>query len=254
MDDLLKALDVTVGATSCLLGGGAAVEPTAFRRDAMRHLQACGGERAALKVVQGFKTAVGSDDNKLRAVLAPLSTTQQQAQAHCNSNMGETLTKLLLRVDLLQPELIAFLLEKLCEYGINDSASDSSDSFPRLLLNQLRWLNHVVKPAELASRLMEIIPISPLGLQKEIILAIPEIVGDAEHKIVVCSFVETLSTTVELFVPIMDTLSNLNLDEKLLMQVREVVLDRLPSVDLADLPVVIRFLLQSATTATVSQV
>ena len=49
----------------------------------------------------------------------------------------------------------------------------------------------------------------------------------------------------ELAVPILDALSNLNLRPDLLTEVRGSVMQTLASVDLEDLPVIVKFLLQT---------
>ena len=54
---------------------------------------------------------------------------------------------------------------------------------PRLILHQLRWLNHLVEPGKVVAKLVELIGVAPLEVQREIILALPEIVGDVEHKV-----------------------------------------------------------------------
>ena len=75
---------------------------------------------------------------------------------------------------------------------------------PQLILSQLKWLDHVVKgevwrifwlvshPAlkfvlflnsrqELCGNLLEVVSVAPLGIQREIITALPEVLDDAQH-------------------------------------------------------------------------
>jgi Fanconi anemia group D2 protein len=58
-----------------------------------------------------------------------------------------------------------------------------SQDIPRLIISQLRWLDYIVNPKALAQKLMEILPVTHLSLQKEIIMAIPEIIADAEQEV-----------------------------------------------------------------------
>ena len=50
-----------------------------------------------------------------------------------------------------------------------------------------------------------------------------------------------------LIVPILDALSNFIIQEDYMNKIRETVFDRLESADLEDLPLVVKFLLQTAT-------
>lgn len=71
---------------------------------------------------------------------------------------------------------------------------------PRLILNQLRWLDHLVDGKvvifrlkfhgscehlvcfqELCSNLLQIVQVAPLEIQREIITALPEILDDPQH-------------------------------------------------------------------------
>ena len=76
---------------------------------------------------------------------------------------------------------------------------------PQLILNQLRWLDHIVKgkvchgstvtlfrstydivsfcsqSQDLCSQLLEVVSVAPLGVQREIITSLPEILEDAQH-------------------------------------------------------------------------
>ena len=79
---------------------------------------------------------------------------------------------------------------------------------PQLILNQLRWLDHIVKgkvchgstvtlfrstydivrsysfcsqSQDLCSQLLEVVSVAPLVVQREIITSLPEILEDAQH-------------------------------------------------------------------------
>jgi len=51
-------------------------------------------------------------------------------------------------------------------------------------MNQLRWMDNIVDPDELNESLFEMISITPIHIQKEIIEAIPDIVIDSQHNVV----------------------------------------------------------------------
>ena len=57
------------------------------------------------------------------------------------------------------------------------------DSISKLLLSQLRWLDEIVEPEQLAQKLLEVFSVCPSHLQREIIGALPEIIDDSQHEV-----------------------------------------------------------------------
>jgi Fanconi anemia group D2 protein len=136
--------------------------------------------------------------------------------------------------------------------GLDDKVRENT---PRLILNQFRWLEHVVNPGELAKGLLELVDIVfDQAIKREIISAIPEIVDDAQHQAVVDSLNEKLAQDPQLTAPIIECFSNLSLKPNLLDTVRTNVLEQLERADNDVLPVVVQFLLQTATQDTVARV
>jgi Fanconi anemia group D2 protein len=70
---------------------------------------------------------------------------------------------------------------------------------------------------------------SPVDVQREIITALPQSIDDRATQTVTEALQEMLSTKPELTVPVLDALSNLDLDEAVLDEVRDQVLDGLDS-------------------------
>ena len=137
----------------------------------------------------------------------------------------DTLARLLLSVTAIQTNVANILLEKLPEYCM-DTGSYSLNAFPslvesmpRLILSQFRWLDYLVDGENVAQKMMEILSICPMELQKEIITLIPEIVSDSSHELVVRTLEQTLQGKAQLIAPVLDALSNLNLDDGHLDQV-----------------------------------
>ncbi|ORX54484.1 hypothetical protein DM01DRAFT_1362850 [Hesseltinella vesiculosa] len=114
--------------------------------------------------------------------------------------------------------------EKLPEFFDELEQDQSSSCTARLILHQLRWLDYIVKPQQLANTLIE--PI-------------------------VAFLKDWMQQHPNLTVPILDTLSNLTVHADSLDDVRQMVLDGLSSADVDDLAVMIKFLLQTVTTHTV---
>uniref|UniRef100_A0A4W6F7C9 FA complementation group D2 n=1 Tax=Lates calcarifer TaxID=8187 RepID=A0A4W6F7C9_LATCA len=140
--------------------------------------------------------------------------------------------------------IINTLLEKLPEFMF-DGAGDGGLSIPRIIINQLKWLDRVVDSKELAAKLMELVSVAPVEVQRDIITSLPEILEDSQHNDIARELNTLLQTNTQLTVPILDALSSLNLSSSLLTEVREAVMATLAAVQLEDLPVVVKFILHS---------
>lgn len=140
---------------------------------------------------------------------------------------SEALVRVLLLVKSIQQDLLDMLLEKLPEYFNVDplvSARGSSslqldEDVARLILNQFRWLDFLVSPETFAEKLLQILTICPPHLKKEIIGSLPEIIGDQNNKTVVNALQQMLQEDSTIIVPVLDSFSNLNLDDLLQEQV-----------------------------------
>ncbi|ORX85340.1 hypothetical protein BCR32DRAFT_290760 [Anaeromyces robustus] len=123
--------------------------------------------------------------------------------------------------------------------------SDLNDNVPKLIMNQLRWMDNIVDPNQLTESLFEMISITPIHIQKEIIEAIPDIIIDSQHNTVVRKLKEIMEDDTELVVPILDTLSNLKFTESLMDELKDTVIKHLENCELEKIPILIKFLLQS---------
>lgn len=134
---------------------------------------------------------------------------------------NESLVRVLLLVPSIQLELQIMLLEKLPEYfdstnglGVSSSLSIQSD-VARLVLNQFRWLDFLVDSKVLGEKLFEVLSICPFNMKKEMIGSLPEIIGDQNNETVVESLKQMLEEDSSIIVSVLDSFSNLNLDEHL---------------------------------------
>lgn len=117
------------------------------------------------------------------------------------------------------------LLEKLPEYfhvypqhsGI--SSTSLEDDVARLIVNHFRWLDFIVDPNAFTDKLMQVLSICPLHLKKEIIGSLPEIIGDHSNSTVVESLEKMLQEDSAIVVAVLDSFSNLNLNDQLQEQV-----------------------------------
>ncbi|XP_064448548.1 Fanconi anemia group D2 protein isoform X3 [Mirounga angustirostris] len=202
------------------------------------------------KIIEEFVSGLESyieDQDSFRNCLLSCERLQDE-EASIGTSYSKSLIKLLLGVDILQPAIIKTLFEKLPEFLFENVNSDGLN-MPRLIISQLKWLDRIVDGKDLTTKLMQLISIAPLYLQHDFVTSLPEILGDSQHADVGKELSDLLMENTPLTVPILDVLSSLRLDPKLLSQVRQLVMGKLLSVKLDDLPVIIKFILHSVTAA-----
>jgi hypothetical protein len=129
---------------------------------------------------------------------------------------------------------------------INSSVYDKfNQSISRNIISHLKWLDHIVDSSQLVKKLVEILPICDSKLQKEIITSIPEILEDSSHEDIVLHLLNLMTEDSQFTLPIIDTLTNLNLSSSVQDQVRGTIMKTLTSASLDQLPLIIKFILQS---------
>uniref|UniRef100_A0A3P9ITR3 FA complementation group D2 n=1 Tax=Oryzias latipes TaxID=8090 RepID=A0A3P9ITR3_ORYLA len=159
-----------------------------------------------------------------------------------SSSFQESLLRMLLGVEMLQTLIINILLEKVPEFMLD--TGDGGLSFPRMIINQLKWLDRILD----AKKLMELVSVAPVEVQRDVITSLPEILDDSQHNDVGRELCLLLERT-QLTVPILDALSSLNLSSSLLTEVRTAVMATMAAVQLEDLPVVVKFILHSVSSS-----
>uniref|UniRef100_A0A8C0WC98 Fanconi anemia group D2 protein n=1 Tax=Castor canadensis TaxID=51338 RepID=A0A8C0WC98_CASCN len=107
---------------------------------------------------------------------------------------------------------------------------------------------------DLTTKIMQLISIAPVYLQHDFITSLPEILGDAQHADVGKELSDLLIENTELTSPILDVLSSLQLDSNFLSKIRQLVMGKLSSVRLHDLPMIIKFILHSLTASNALEV
>ncbi|XP_070216384.1 Fanconi anemia group D2 protein isoform X2 [Bos mutus] len=194
--------------------------------------------------VSGLESYI-EDQDSFRNCLLSCERVQDE-ETSTGTSYCKSLIKLLLGIDILQPAIIKVLFEKLPEFLFEKVNSDGI-SMPRLIINQLKWLDQVVDSKDLTTKIMQLISVAPLCLQHDFVISLPEILGDSQHADVGKELSDLLTENTLLTVPILDVLSSLQLESKLLTKVRQLVMGKLSSVSLDDLPVIIKFILHSVT-------
>uniref|UniRef100_A0A3P9BVI0 FA complementation group D2 n=1 Tax=Maylandia zebra TaxID=106582 RepID=A0A3P9BVI0_9CICH len=196
-------------------------------------------------IIQEFITALESymeNTDRFRNCLLPCIP---QSSNRDSSSFQESLLRMLLGIEMLQTSIINTLLEKLPEYMLDRSVFPDILIIPRIIINQLKWLDRVVDTKDLASKLMELVSVAPAEVQCDIITSLPEILEDSQHNDIARELNSLLQEKTQLTVPILDALSSLNLASSLLTEVRGAVMATLAAVQLEDLPVVVKFILHS---------
>ncbi|XP_022104971.1 Fanconi anemia group D2 protein-like isoform X2 [Acanthaster planci] len=205
------------------------------------------------QIVEEFTAGIQNhieDAVRFKYSLLPTATSTECESARGGSQ--DSLMRLLMGIDELQSAVITVLLEKLPEFMEDqESMFDHSHAanLPKLILNQFQWLDRVLNSKEMTDKMLEMVDVSSLSIQKEIISCIPEVVSDAEHSAVATKLQELLFSNSDLTIPVLDALSNLNLTPDLMTEVRNAALQTLLSADLEDLPVIVKFILQSVTSS-----
>ncbi|XP_022047915.2 Fanconi anemia group D2 protein [Acanthochromis polyacanthus] len=198
-------------------------------------------------IIQEFITDLESyieNSDRFRNCLLPCVPQLVDGCSSSTSSFQESLLRMLLGIETLQTLIINTLLEKLPEFML-DGAADGGLSIPRMIINQLKWLDRVVDAKELAAKLMELVSVAPVEVQRDIITSLPEILEDSQHNDIARELNSLLQENTQLTVPILDALSSLNLSSSLLTEVREAVMATSAAVQLEDLPVVVKFILHS---------
>ncbi|NWQ80175.1 FACD2 protein, partial [Columbina picui] len=202
-------------------------------------------------VVKQFISGLEShikDRNQFKNCLLPCAPVRTEGSSTLVHSYCESLIKLLLGIKILQPAVVTLLLEKIPEFFF-DTVGTFGTNFPRLIVNQFKWLDRLLDSQDLVKKLMQMVSVSPVPIQHDIITSLPEILEDSQQSEVARELSLLLKQGRRLTVPILDTLFRLDLDADLLAEVRQSAMTIVPSVKLEDLPVVVKFILHNVKAA-----
>ncbi|XP_043374346.1 Fanconi anemia group D2 protein isoform X3 [Dermochelys coriacea] len=167
--------------------------------------------------VSGLETHI-KDRDQFRNCLLPCAPVRGEVTRNLVHSYCESLIKLLLGIETLQPAVITLLLEKLPEFFF-DTVGTFGTNFPRLIVNQFKWLDKILDSKDLVMKLMQMVSVSPAPIQHDIITSLPEILEDSQQSEFAREVSQLLKRDTRLTVPILDALSNLDLDAELLAEV-----------------------------------
>ncbi|TYJ27743.1 hypothetical protein E1A91_A07G209600v1 [Gossypium mustelinum] len=259
-NDIGTAVDAVEKMVSILAEGGCTLvnplgppslpsDPYKLRRQLSRLFSSTDDRSVFLS---GFSSYIQSSSNLRRVLMSSNGSNFGPARS-------ESLVRHLLLVAPIQLDLQIMLLEKLPEYfdvvpGDSQTSLSLEDDVSRLIINQFRWLDFVVDPSSFTDKLLQVLSICPLHFKKEIIGSLPEIIGDQNNKTVIDSLEQMLHEDPSVIVPVLDSFSNLNLDDQLQEQVITIALSCIRTIDAEHMPCLLRFLLLSATQLNVRRI
>ena len=104
------------------------------------------------------------------------------------SESSDSLIKILLQVEDLQTDLLTWLLERLYTVATEEEDKENTTltqnnqmKTSTLILSHLTYLNKIVNGEVLADKVIEILEMSSINLQQDLITALPEIVDQSNH-------------------------------------------------------------------------
>ncbi|NXQ20430.1 FACD2 protein, partial [Peucedramus taeniatus] len=225
-----------------------AVDQIAFQKKLCLALEKHPTYPAVVKqFISGLESHI-KDRNQFKNCLLPCTPVRTEGSRNLVHSYCESLIKLLLGIKILQPAVITLLLEKIPEFFF-DIVGTFGTNFPRLIVNQFKWLDRLLDSQDLVKKLMQMVSVSPVPIQHDIITSLPEILEDSQQSEVARELSCLLKQGRRLTVPILDALSRLDLDAELVAEVRQSAMTIVPSVKLEDLPVVVKFILQNVKAA-----
>ncbi|KAJ3330635.1 Fanconi anemia group D2 protein [Blyttiomyces sp. JEL0837] len=228
--------------------------------DSNNALQRRGGSERSRGFLNDLSDEGGNGAGKLAALkvmLLPLvcSSGTGSTQSGNRSLNSYSLMRVLLGVEAIQTKLIGILIEKICEcmFDYADKDLKLTDNMPRLILQQFRFMDEVVDPGALTTKLIDALETTSAvcSVQKEVIACIPEIIPDSGQRDIVLALMGQMNQNVELVAPVLDALSTIGIPADDQGEIVASVLAQLDRADLTNLPIVIRFLLQTATSKTI---
>jgi hypothetical protein len=164
------------------------------------------------------------------------------------TNTHDSLCRILLGVLPLQVRITDFLLTKLAEHICEEDAVEQQGtvgSICRLILHQFRWLHARAHQLDLIPKIIDLIQAFPLSLKRDAIAILPDIADDSDHQTIVVALHNIMTDDTTCTIPILDALSILNVPNDLCHEMTTHVVATLASAPPADLPVIIKFLMQT---------
>lgn len=192
-------------------------------------------------------------DNKDRLQKALTVTYQDLDDNSGTPKQRDSVFRLFLRVEPLQWGLTELLLEKMVEVAVTDESP--ANTFHVQVLNQFKWLDGLAGTKAFMNKVFdEVLPVIPLHVRKDVVLALPHILEDTEHLAAARKLGELFTDDKELGPTVLEALSNLYVEPEVISEVRTRVLTVLKSLKLSQLPPTVKFVLSNCTVQEAPQV
>ncbi|XP_011267104.1 Fanconi anemia group D2 protein [Camponotus floridanus] len=158
-----------------------------------------------------------------------------------------SLARLLLEVTEIQTEIYNILISKLNESIL---LVDTPEKIPWAipLLHQFRFLDTITNVDVVTTNIEQLLETCPLWFQYELILFLPDILSDIQHRNIAEILTKMLEENCELTNVILNCIASFNLDKEYLEEYKIKVLHLLKTnIKIEFIPIVIRFLLNNYT-------
>nr|XP_002130241.1 Fanconi anemia group D2 protein [Ciona intestinalis] len=174
-----------------------------------------------------------------------------------SNNIQDSLVKVLLRCEPLQSIVIEALLQKFPNYTDNENVQvkslmhqgsvQSIVNIPRLILNQLRWVNVIHNAVSIAEHLIEMASLMQSAAACDMICFLPDLlVSDNDHSEIATSLCNLLNSGPEnITTAVFDALANLVISDSVAKDIQEIALANLTTAELKDIPIIVKYLLKS---------
>ncbi|KNE62557.1 hypothetical protein AMAG_18883 [Allomyces macrogynus ATCC 38327] len=208
--------------------------------------------QAAKLLKDGMQDWVDGSPARALVLLSPVVSAGADAAAGMRAVLADSLIKVMLDIDALQPTIGSFVADLVLELSGEVTATDLG--VPALAITQLRWLECVTDAAHLAITLLDLLSelaASEDKLRDALIAALPEIVPATHHHLLLDRLVALLRESRSALAPVTDAFSNLVIPADRRGILIQEVSHSLPSAQPDHLPLLVRYLLDEAGAAAI---
>jgi hypothetical protein len=223
------------------------IDQRQFQKKLELHLKSNDIETMFKKLEEYFD----DEQHFLVSLLPTKNSLSQLSQLSTHSSNQDSLIKLLFEIDDLRNHLFDYIIGKLLIYCEEDTGSDERTilgtqiNVPTYILNQFRYQVKIINSEELCTKFIELIHlISSNRVKKELILCLPDIVGDARHE-EIARHLEQLLSDSELLTSILETFCYLKISNEFQKEIVGKLLKNYSITAENDLTSLISYLLKS---------
>ncbi|KAE8746145.1 hypothetical protein FOCC_FOCC007146 [Frankliniella occidentalis] len=198
--------------------------------------------------LEGLEKYVQNNDN-FRKMLLDTQTDPEFEDAR--SSQQDSLVRMLLFVDSIQPKVIVMLLEKLVALIQRSEKEVGDDNFPwvEMIVKRFCFLDHIVDGTALFNDLFRLLQMAPLSVQQEIIYNLPYIMhADAHHDEVAERLLNLMNSKKDLTRAVLQALGSLPLSPTQSEEIRNQMLVSLQSAPIEFIPDIVKFVFDEHST------